>query len=100
MNMNKTIMRKRGERTYFKDTNGKYVYVKDCIQFLFWETGSDGMQHEHYYFGRIVKRGNKLVFRYKPDGVNWSERRLDVLHFDSEMEWTIYYSPTWKQIKS
>lgn len=96
---NKTFLTKRGERTKYKDISGRFVYVKDCVKFLFWEVGTDGLQHEHYYFGRIVKRHGKLCFRYKPDGVRFSERRLDALNFDSTMDWTIYWAANAKIIK-
>lgn len=97
MNMNHTSPKKK--LTHYYDKNGKQVRVGDCIKFLFWQTRSDGLQHEAYYFGRIVKKFGKLAFRYKPDGEHWSERRLDCLHFDSTSDWEIYYSPSWKLIK-
>lgn len=86
-------------QTHYKDRNGLRIHLGDCIEFLFWVGGCDGNQHERYYYGRIVKRRGKLCFRYKPDGVHWSERRLDALNFDSETDWEIYFSPTWKLIK-
>lgn len=97
MDMNRTTPVKK--LTNYHDRRGKRVRVGDCIEFLFWVTGSDGLQHEKYHFGRIIKRFGKLVFRYKPDGVHWSERRLDSLRFDSTCDWEIYYSPSWKLIK-
>lgn len=89
----------RSKLTRYHDRNGRRVAVGDCIEFLFWVDGCDGNQHERYYYGRIVKRRGKLCFRYKPDGVHWSERRLDALNFDPETDWEIYFSPTWKLIK-
>ena len=72
--------------TGLKDARGKDVFVGDKIIFLFWETGSDGLQHEKFYTGRIRLRKDHLVFAYKPDGIHLSERRLSVLNFDSEMD--------------
>lgn len=77
------------EPTGYLDERGKEVLVGDKILFLFWETGSDGVQHEKYYTGRIRKRKGELVFAYKPDGVHLSERRLSALNFDSESDWKI-----------
>ena len=86
--------------TIYKDCNGRRVRLGDWIKFLFWQTGSDGLQHEVYRFGQICRnhRGY-LVFRYKPDGKIWMEKMLDRLTFDSTMEWEVYCSPSQKIIK-
>ena len=93
MDMNKTLGRSQITRYY--DRNGKRVKVGDKIEFLFWVGGADGMQHEKYYVGRIVKRCGKLCFRYKPDPEKqpnyWSTRRLDNLNFDSAADWEILH---------
>lgn len=80
------------ELTQYYDKNGRCVCVGDWIRFLFWYTCSDGLQRERYIYGRILKRRGKLIFRHKVFGTDkpqYSERRLDVLNFDSTMDWEI-----------
>lgn len=84
--------------TQYYDCNGRCVRVGDWVRFLWWVTCSNGLQRELYYYGRIMKRRGKLVFRYKDSfirnggpytGPKMHERRLDCLNFDSTMDWEI-----------
>ena len=77
------------EFTGYRDSQGRKVYVGDKIEFLFWLPSASGLQVEHFYIGRIRKRKGHLVFAYKPDGKNLSERRLSNLNFDSQADWTL-----------
>lgn len=81
------------QMTNYYDKNGNIVHVGDWIEFLFWHTCSDGLQREKYIYGRILKRKNKLVFRYKTkyetNKQRYSERRLECLNFDSTCDWEI-----------
>lgn len=91
MDMNETIT--RSEYTHYYDKNGRRVKLGDWICFLWWVPASNGLQRECYRYGRILKRHGKLVFKYRDDfskpGKGFHERRLDVLNFDSSMEWEI-----------
>ena len=88
----------RSKLTRYHDMNGRRVAVGDWIRFLWWVPCSNGLQRECYYYGRIMKRRGKLVFRYKDSfirnggpytGPKMHERRLDCLNFDSTMDWEI-----------
>ena len=77
------------EFTGYRDSQGQKVYIGDKIEFLFWLPSVAGTPIEHFYIGRIRKRKGHLVFAYKPDGTNLSERRLTNLNFASEADWTL-----------
>ena len=83
--------------TKYVDMHGTRVRVGDWVRFLFWVPGSDGLQRELYITGRIVKRRGKLVFRYRVNfetpRYGFRERTLDLLTFDSTMEWEIVVGP-------
>lgn len=96
MDMNETIT--RSNLTHYYDKNGRRVKLGDWIYFLWWVPCSNGLQRECYYYGRILKRRGKLIFRYKDafiknggpyTGPKMHERRLDALNFDSTMDWEI-----------
>ena len=79
--------------TNYYDKNGRRVKLGDWICFLWWVPTSSGLQRECYYYGRILKRRGKLVFKYRDDfskpGKGFHERRLDTLNFDSTCDWEI-----------
>jgi len=79
--------------TNYRDKNGRIVHVGDWICFLWLVPTSSGLQRECYYYGRILKRRGKLVFKYRDDfskpGKGFHERRLDTLNFDSTCDWEI-----------
>lgn len=77
------------EFTGYRDSQGRKVYVGDKIEFLFWMPSFVGTATEQFHIGRIRKRKGHLVFAYKPDGVHLSERRLSMLNFASEADWTL-----------
>lgn len=83
----------RAELTHYRDKNGRRVHLGDWICFLWWVPTSSGLQRECYYYGRILKRRGKLVFKYRDDfskpGKGYHERRLDALNFDSTCDWEI-----------
>lgn len=87
--MNRTF----GNLTEYVDKNGRRVFLGDWICFLWWIPTSNGLQRERYYYGRILKRRGKLVFKYRDDfskpGKGFHERRLDALNFDSTYDWEI-----------
>lgn len=86
-------IKQHNEVTPYLDKNGRRVYVGDFIEFLWWVTGSDGVQHEFYYTGRIIKRKSKLCFRYADRFIgsrgHFIERRLSALTFDSTCDWEV-----------
>lgn len=83
----------RSNLTEYVDQNGRRVCLGDWICFLWWVPTSSGLQRECYYYGRILKRRGKLVFRYRDDfskpGKGFHEHRLDALNFDSTCDWEI-----------
>lgn len=88
----------RNELTRYFDRNGRRIRVGDWIEFLWWVGGCDGLLHEMYIYGRILKRHGKLIFRYRDhfmkngeqyNGPRYHERRLDALNFDSQCDWEI-----------
>ena len=78
--------------TEYIDKNGRRVAIGDWICFLWWVPTSSGLR-ERYFYGRILKRHGKLVFKYRDDfskpGKGFHERRLDALNFDSTCDWEI-----------
>jgi len=96
MDMNETIT--RSKLTHYYDKNGRRVKLGDWISFLWWVPCSDGTQREQYIYGRILRRNNKLIFKYRDHflrkgesypGPRYHERRLDALNFDSTTDWEI-----------
>lgn len=87
--MNRTF----GNLTEYVDKNGRRVFLGDWICFLWRIPTSSGLQRERYYYGRILKRRGKLVFKYRDDfskpGKGFHERRLDALKFDSRYDWEL-----------
>lgn len=77
------------QATRYKDSLGRTVRVGDKIEFIFWETGPDGLQHEKVHIGRIRRRKGVLVFCYKVRHDKYSEHRLSCLNFNSTTDWTV-----------
>ena len=73
--------------------NVEQVYDDDDANdwLKFWRAN---LRRAKRYWGMNTETLDKIQ-----DGEHWSERRLDCLHFDSECDWEIYYSPSWKLIK-
>lgn len=75
--------------TPFIDANGRRIKVGDYVQFTWWVTAADGLQHEHFINGRIVCRRGHLCFEFRDTANNRVVRRLSALCFDSEQDMVV-----------